>query len=123
MTVAMATQESLDGIREKAMRIASLDEMGASSSARRGPNPGRAEIDKTKKAKEIVGALVGSIRKEGAIVVACGSKSKLWKDADLRRATQNWNMKHVDIVMDPHSEQPRMIAKHHDDRWTVLIAK
>ena len=31
-TVAVSTQESLDEIREKAMRIASLDEMGASSS-------------------------------------------------------------------------------------------
>ena len=58
-TVAVTTQESLDGIREKAMRTASLDEMGASSSARRGPSPGVAEIDKTKKAKEIVRALVG----------------------------------------------------------------
>ena len=43
-------QESLDGIREKAMRKASLDEMGASSSAR------------------------------GDIVVACDSKSKLSND-------------------------------------------
>ena len=33
--VAVTTQESLDGIREKAMRIASLDELGASSSAGR----------------------------------------------------------------------------------------
>ena len=39
-TVAVTIQESLDGIREKAMRIASLDEMEASSSARRGPSPG-----------------------------------------------------------------------------------
>ena len=39
-TVAVTTQGSLDGIREKAMRIASLDEMGASRSARRGPSPG-----------------------------------------------------------------------------------
>ena len=39
-TVAVTTQESLDGIREKAMRIASLDEMGASSSARRGQPTG-----------------------------------------------------------------------------------
>ena len=46
----MTTPESLDGIREKAMRIASLGEMGASSSARRGLSPGRAEIDTTKKA-------------------------------------------------------------------------
>ena len=46
-TVAVTTEESLDGIREKVMRKASLDEMGASSSAR------------------------------GDIVVACDSKSKL----------------------------------------------
>ena len=33
--VVAVTQESLDGVREKALRIASLDEMGASSSAKR----------------------------------------------------------------------------------------
>ena len=47
----------MDGIREKAMRIANLDEMGASSSARRGLGPGKDEIEKTKKAKEIVRTL------------------------------------------------------------------
>ena len=47
------------------MRIASLDEMGANNSARRGHSPGGAEIDKTKKAKATVRALVGSITKEG----------------------------------------------------------
>ena len=34
-TVAVTTQESLDGIREKAMRIASIDELETSSSAGR----------------------------------------------------------------------------------------
>ena len=55
--MAVTTQESLDGIREKAMRIASLDEMEANSSARRGSSPGGADIDKTMQAKEIVRAL------------------------------------------------------------------
>ena len=38
------------------------------------------------------------IKKEGDIVVAPGSKSKLWRDMSLNRAIQNWNMKYVDIV-------------------------
>ena len=62
-TVAVTTQESLDGTCEKAMRIASPGEMRASSSARRGLSPEGAEIDKTKKAIEILTALVGSITK------------------------------------------------------------
>ena len=37
--VAVTTQESLDGIREEAKRIASLDGLGTNSSARRGPSP------------------------------------------------------------------------------------
>ena len=102
-TVAVTTQESMDGIREKAMRIASLDEMGASSSASRESSPGGAEIDKTKTAKEFVRGFVGSMTKEGDIVVACDSNSKLWKDVDLRRAMQNWNMKFVDTVRSPES--------------------
>ena len=77
-TVAVTTQESLDGVREKAMRIPSLDETGASSSLRRGLSPGGAEIDKT----EIVRALVGSITAQGDNVVVCDSKSKLWKDEE-----------------------------------------
>ena len=80
--MAVTTQESLVGIRENAMRIASLDEMGASSSARREPSQGGDEIDRTEKAKEIVRALVGSMAKEGDIVVASDSKSKLWKDVN-----------------------------------------
>ena len=69
-TMAVTTQASLDGIREEAIRIASLDEVGASSSARRGPSAGGAEIDKAKKAKEIVRALVLSP------VTACQSHGK-----------------------------------------------
>ena len=102
-TVAVTTQESLDGIREKATRIASLDEMEASSSAREGLCLMAAEIDKTKKAREVVRALVGSITEEGCIVAACDSKSKLWKDVDVKGAMPNWNMKCVDIARSPES--------------------
>ena len=102
-TVAVTTQGSLAGIREKAMRIASLDEMGASSSARRGPSPGRVEVDKTKKARDIVRAFVSSIMTGGDTVVACDSKSKLWKDADLKVAMQTWSLKFVDIARSPES--------------------
>ena len=38
------------------------------------------------------------------IVVACDSKSTLWKDVDLKRAMQNWNTEYVDIVWSPESE-------------------
>ena len=55
--VAVTTQELLDGIREKAMRIVSLHKMETCCSARRGHSPEGAEIDKTKKAKVIVRAL------------------------------------------------------------------
>ena len=102
-TVAVTTQESLDGIRGKAMRIACLDGMEASSSAREGLSPTAAEIDKTKKAREVVRALVGSITEEGGIVAACDSKSKLWKDVDVKGAMPNWNMKCVDIARSPES--------------------
>ena len=40
-TVAVTTQESLDGIREKAMRIASIDELETGSRAGRWSSPGR----------------------------------------------------------------------------------
>ena len=69
-TAAVTTQESLDGIREKAMRIANLDELGASSSAGRWSSSGRAENDRNKKVNEIDRALVGSIMKEGGHVKA-----------------------------------------------------
>ena len=99
-TVAV-TQESLDGIREKALRIVSLDEMGASSSARV-VGPGGAEIDKTKKAKEIVWALVGSITEEVDFVVARDSKSKLWK----RRGFEESNA-HLEHEVCRHSEESK----------------
>ena len=92
-TVAVTTQESLDGIREKAMRIGSLDELGASSSAGSWSSSEGAENDRTMKANEIVRAIVGIINKEGDIVVASDSKSKLWKEKSLKRAMQNWDMK------------------------------
>ena len=60
--MAVTAQESSDGIRAKAMRIA------------RG-----AENDRTGKANELVRSLVGIIKKEGGIIVASGSKSKLWR--------------------------------------------
>ena len=73
--MAVTTQELLDGIREKAMRIPSLDEMGASNSAGRWSSSGGAENDRNKNVNEIVRALEGSITEEGDIVVACDSKS------------------------------------------------
>ena len=76
--MAVTSQESLDGIREKAMRVASLDELEASSSAGRWSSPGGAENDRNKKVNEIARAFVGSITKEGDIVVAPDTKSKLW---------------------------------------------
>ena len=97
-TVAVTTQESSDGIREKAVRIARLDELEASSGAGRWSSSGRAESDKTKKANELVRVLVGQITEEGDIVVASDSKSELWRDVSLKRAIQNWNMKQVDVA-------------------------
>ena len=44
-----------------------------------------------------------SIMIEGDIVVDCDSKSKLWKDVDLKRATHIWIMKYVDIVRSPET--------------------
>ena len=75
------------------MRIASLDELGASSSAGRWSSSGGAENDRNKKVNKIVRALVGSIMKEEDIVDASSSKSKLWKDMSLKRAIQSWNVK------------------------------
>ena len=74
-TVATTTQESLDGICEKAMRIASMDELETGRSAGRWSCRGAAN-DKTQKAHELVGTLVGQITKEGDIVVASDSMSK-----------------------------------------------
>ena len=44
-TVAVTTQESLDGIREKAIRIA--------SSGRRGPSPGELRLTRPRKPKRL----------------------------------------------------------------------
>ena len=89
----MTTQETSDGIREKAMRIASIGELETVSSTARWSNPGGAENDRTGKATELVRSLAGMIMKEGDIILASGSKSKLWKDMSLKRAIQDWNMK------------------------------
>ena len=102
-TVAVTTLESIGGIRENAMRVASLDELEESSGAGRWSISGGAENDRIKKVNEIVRAIVGLVTKEGDIVVASDNKSKLWKDMSLKRAIQNLNMKYVDVARSPGS--------------------
>ena len=85
----MTIQEWTDGIREKSMRIASLDELGASSIAGRWSSSGEPRRTGTRK-----WAIVGLVTNEEDIVVASDSKSKLWKNRSLKRAIQNWNMKY-----------------------------
>ena len=102
-TEAVTTQESSDWTREKAMRTASIDELETGSSTARWSSPGRAESDRTGKVNELVRSLVGIMKNEGDIIVASGSKSKLWKDMSLKRAIQVWNMKCVDIARSPGS--------------------
>ena len=46
---------------------------------------------------------MGRIKKEGDIIVASGSKSKLWRDMNLKRALQDWNMEYVDSPRSPGS--------------------
>ena len=75
------------------------------SSAERWSSPGRAVKDKTKKANELVGALVAQITKEGDIVVAIDSKSKLWRDLSLKRATQK-----LEHEICRHCEESRVIV-------------
>ena len=41
---------------------------------------------------------MGLVMKEGDIVFATDSKSKLWKDMSLKRAVQYFNMKCVDLA-------------------------
>ena len=65
--VAVTTQESSDGIREKAMRIAGIDELEAGSSTARWSSHGGAENDRTEKADEFVRSLVGTKNKERRI--------------------------------------------------------
>ena len=103
--VAVTSQEPLDGIHEKAMRIASNDEFQTDSSAGRWPSPGRAANDKTKEADELVRARVGQITRKGDIVVASERKSKLWRDPSLKRAIQHWNMKYVDVAKSPGDQR------------------
>ena len=52
----------------------------------------------TRKLMNWSGLLAGSITKEGDIVVASDSKSKLWKDTSLKRTIQNCNVKYVDVA-------------------------
>ena len=101
-TVAVTTQESLDGIREKAMRIASLDGL-ETGSAERWSIPRGAANGKTKKGNELVRALEGQITKEVDIVVASVGKTKLWRDLSLMRTVRNRNMKCSDIARSPGS--------------------
>ena len=61
----------------------------------------RAGHDRNKKANEIVSGHVVLVMKEGDIVVASDSKSKLCKHMSLKRAIQDWNMKYVDVVGSP----------------------
>ena len=83
--------------------FANIDELETGSSAGRWCSREGAANDKTKKANELVRALVGQVTKEGDNVAASGSKSKLWRDLSLERAIQNWNMKYVDISRSPGS--------------------
>ena len=101
--MAVTTQESPDGVREKAMTIASVDELERGSSTARWPSPGGAENDRTGKANQFVRSLVG-MKKEGDIIVASGSESKLWRDMSLKLAIQDWNVKYVDVARSPGSK-------------------
>ena len=101
--VAVTIQESSDGIREKAMRIASIDEFETGSSTATWFSPGGADNDRTQKANELVRSHVGITKKEEDIIVALAAIQKLWRDMSLKRAIQNWNMKYVDIVRSPGS--------------------
>ena len=76
-----------------------------------GPVQGEQRTTRPRKATELVRAFVGQITKEGDIVVASDSKSKLWRDADLKRAMQNWNMKYVDIARSPESALRVLISE------------
>ena len=102
-TVAITTQESLDGIREKAIKIASFDELGSSSSAGRWSSSEGAEKDRNKKVNEIVRAPLDSIMEARDIVLASDSKSKMWKDMSLPQTIQNRDMKYVDVARNPGS--------------------
>ena len=66
--------------REKAMRIASIDELETGSSTARWSSPGGAEFGRTGRADELVRSLVGITEKEEDFFVASDSKSELWRD-------------------------------------------
>ena len=59
--------------------------------------------DEVKKAILIVKDLVGQILKNGEVVVASDSKSRLWRDLSMRQAIQNWSMMYADIARGPES--------------------
>ena len=46
---------------------------------------------------------MGQILKNGDVVVASDSKSRLWRDLSMRQAIQNWNMIYADIARSPES--------------------
>ena len=46
---------------------------------------------------------MGQILKNGEVVVASDSKSRLWRDLSMRQATQNWNMMYADFARSPES--------------------
>ena len=70
--VAVTTQESLDGIREKATRIASTDELETGSKQCRNMVQPRREQRMTRQGKPP--SLWGQITKEGDMIVASDSK-------------------------------------------------
>ena len=84
-TVAVTTQESLDGIREKANEDCKLRSDGDRQQIRQmvqGIGEGQDH--------ELVRALVGQITREGDTVVASDSESKLWRDLSLKRTRSIW---------------------------------
>ena len=94
-----------------AMRIASIDELETSSRAGRWSSPGRAENDRTKRANELVRALVGLITKEGDTVVASDSKSKLWGETHEFEAS-NTKLEH-DICRHCEESRVNVESAHH----------
>ena len=118
--VTVTTSESSDGIREKAMRNVCIDELETGSSTSRWSSPGRAENDRTGKAKELVRSLVGTRKKEEDNIVASGSKSELWRDMSLKRAIQNWNMKYVNEMTSGRVVSDLMLPLWEEVLWPFL---
>ena len=46
---------------------------------------------------------MGQILKNGVVVVASDSKSRLWRDRSMRQAVQNWNMCMPTFARSPES--------------------